>query len=142
MRRARGVVPRPVRVARFRRPVLAVGAQLKNTFCLARGDEATLGPHVGDLDNLATLAAFEAAVARTGARGHRELGAMLAATSADCVILATPSGLHPAQAMEVARGEEGRRRRGEGEGRREGGRGREARRQEGRREAPPRRQRP
>ena len=48
-------------------------------------------------------AALEAAVARTGARGHRELGAMLAATSADCVILATPSGLHPAQAMEVAR---------------------------------------
>jgi hydrogenase maturation protein HypF len=65
MRRARGFVPRPVRVARgFRRPVLAVGAQLKNAFCLSRGDEATLGPHVGDLDNLETYAAFEAAVAR------------------------------------------------------------------------------
>ena len=65
MRRARGFVPRPVRVARrFRRPVLAVGAQLKNAFCLARGDEATLGPHVGDLDGLETYAAFEAAVER------------------------------------------------------------------------------
>ncbi len=65
MRRARGFVPRPVRVARrFRRTVLAVGAQLKNTFCLARGDEATLGPHVGDLDGLETYAAFEAAIAR------------------------------------------------------------------------------
>jgi hydrogenase maturation protein HypF len=65
MRRARGFVPRPVRVARrVRRPVLAVGAQLKNAFCLARGDEVTLGPHVGDLDNLETYAAFEAAVAR------------------------------------------------------------------------------
>jgi hydrogenase maturation protein HypF len=65
MRRARGFVPRPVRTARrFARPVLAVGAQLKNAFCLARGDEATLGPHVGDLDNLETYAAFEAAVAR------------------------------------------------------------------------------
>jgi hydrogenase maturation protein HypF len=65
MRRGRGFVPRPVRVARrFARPVLAVGAQLKNTFCLARGEEATLGPHVGDLDNLETYAAFEAAVAR------------------------------------------------------------------------------
>ncbi len=65
LRRARGFVPRPVRVSRrFARPILGVGAQLKNTFCLARGDEATLGPHVGDLDNLETYAAFEAAIAR------------------------------------------------------------------------------
>jgi hydrogenase maturation protein HypF len=65
MRRARGFVPRPVRVARrFSRPVLGVGAQLKNAICLARGDEAVLGPHVGDLDGLETYAAFEAAVAR------------------------------------------------------------------------------
>ena len=65
MRRARGFVPRPVRVARrFSRPLLAVGAQLKNAFCLARGEEATLGPHVGDLDNLETYQAFEAAVVR------------------------------------------------------------------------------
>jgi len=65
MRRGRGFVPRPVRVARrFSRPVLAVGAQLKNAVCLARGEEATLGPHVGDLDGLETYAAFEAAIAR------------------------------------------------------------------------------
>jgi hydrogenase maturation protein HypF len=65
MRRSRGFVPRPVRLRRpVARPILAVGAQLKNTFCLARGDEATLGPHVGDLDDLETFASFEAAVAR------------------------------------------------------------------------------
>jgi hydrogenase maturation protein HypF len=64
MRRGRGYVPAPVRVRRFRRPVLAAGAQLKNACCLARGDEAVLGPHVGDLDGLETYAAFEAAVAR------------------------------------------------------------------------------
>ncbi len=65
MRRARGFVPRPVRVARgFSRPVLAAGGQLKNAFCIGRGEEATLGPHVGDLDNLETYQAFEAAVAR------------------------------------------------------------------------------
>ncbi len=65
LRRSRGWVPRPIGLRRrFARPVLAVGAQLKNTFCLARGEEATLGPHVGDLDNLETYASFEAAVAR------------------------------------------------------------------------------
>ncbi len=65
LRRSRGWVPRPVRVRRrFARPTLGVGAQLKNACCLGRGDEATLGPHVGDLDNLETYAAFEAAVER------------------------------------------------------------------------------
>jgi hydrogenase maturation protein HypF len=65
MRRSRGFVPRPVRLARrFAAPVLAAGAQLKNTFCLGRGDEATLGPHVGDLDALETYASYEAAIAR------------------------------------------------------------------------------
>jgi UDP-N-acetyl-2-amino-2-deoxyglucuronate dehydrogenase len=48
-------------------------------------------------------AALAAAVQKTGARGHASLAALLAATQADCVVLATPSGLHPAQAMEVAR---------------------------------------
>ena len=52
------------RAAASARPVLGVGAQLKNACCLARGDEAVLGPHVGDLDGLETYGAFEAAVAR------------------------------------------------------------------------------
>ena len=47
--------------------------------------------------------ALAAAVARTGAVGHADLGSMLATTQADCVILTTPSGLHPGQAIEVAR---------------------------------------
>jgi UDP-N-acetyl-2-amino-2-deoxyglucuronate dehydrogenase len=47
--------------------------------------------------------ALAAAVARTGAKGHSSLTNMLAETSADCVVLTTPSGLHPAQAIEVAR---------------------------------------
>jgi hydrogenase maturation protein HypF len=65
LRRSRGFVPRPVRLRRrFARPVLGVGAQLKNACCLARGDEAVLGPHVGDLDGLETYGAFEAAIAR------------------------------------------------------------------------------
>jgi hydrogenase maturation protein HypF len=64
-RRSRGYVPRAVRLRRpVRRPVLACGAHLKNTFCLAAGDEAWLGPHIGDLDNLEATSAFEEQVER------------------------------------------------------------------------------
>jgi hydrogenase maturation protein HypF len=65
LRRSRGYVPRAIALHRaVQRPVLAVGAQLKNTFCIATADSAYLGPHIGDLENLAALEFFEAAVAR------------------------------------------------------------------------------
>lgn len=65
LRRSRGFVPRAIPLADpVSRPVLAVGGQLKNACCVARGREAFLGPHVGDLDHLATYRAFEAAVSR------------------------------------------------------------------------------
>jgi hydrogenase maturation protein HypF len=65
LRRSRGWVPRPIRLARpAARPVLAAGSQLKNACCILRGDEATLGPHAGDLDDLANYEAWEAAIAR------------------------------------------------------------------------------
>ena len=64
-RRSRGYVPRPLPVARpFARPVLAVGGQLKNAFCIGLGEAAHLGPHVGDLDGLTTYRSFEQAIAR------------------------------------------------------------------------------
>jgi UDP-N-acetyl-2-amino-2-deoxyglucuronate dehydrogenase len=47
-------------------------------------------------------AALERAVERTGAPGFRSLDTMLANTDADVVILATPSGLHAVQAVQVA----------------------------------------
>jgi UDP-N-acetyl-2-amino-2-deoxyglucuronate dehydrogenase len=46
--------------------------------------------------------ALKKAVAQTGARGHDTLTKMLAATKADIIVLATPSGLHPEQAIEAA----------------------------------------
>lgn len=46
--------------------------------------------------------ALRAAVQRTGAKGHARLEDLLASTTADCVILTTPSGLHPKQAIAVA----------------------------------------
>jgi UDP-N-acetyl-2-amino-2-deoxyglucuronate dehydrogenase len=48
-------------------------------------------------------AALAAAVARTGAEGFSSLHALLAGSDADVVILATPSGLHPQQAIAAAR---------------------------------------
>ena len=46
--------------------------------------------------------ALAQAVARTRARGYRSLPDMLKTTEADLVILTTPSGLHPEQAIQVA----------------------------------------
>ncbi len=53
---------------------------------------------VSDTDPAALARAQE----RTGARGFRSLDALLAGTDADIVILATPSGLHAEQAIQVA----------------------------------------
>ena len=41
-----------------RRHVLACGAELKSTFCVAKDDRAWVGHHIGDLRNADTLAAF------------------------------------------------------------------------------------
>jgi hydrogenase maturation protein HypF len=59
LRRSRGYVPAdlPLPVA-AERPVLACGAELKNTFCVAKGARAWVGHHVGDLRNFETLSSF------------------------------------------------------------------------------------
>jgi len=59
IRRSRGYVPEPVTVDHeFPRPVLACGAELKNTFCLAKGRHAFVSHHIGDLENAETLRSF------------------------------------------------------------------------------------
>lgn len=63
IRRARGQVPTPIRLAEEVPPVLAVGGQLKNTICITRGAEAFVSQHIGDLDNLETIEFFEDTVA-------------------------------------------------------------------------------
>ena len=59
IRRSRGYVPGsiplPVQAAR---PVLACGAELKNTFCVAKGSRAWVSHHIGDLENFETLESF------------------------------------------------------------------------------------
>jgi hydrogenase maturation protein HypF len=59
IRRSRGYAPEPITTKnRFPRPVLACGAELKNTFCLARGRHAFVSHHIGDLENAETLRSF------------------------------------------------------------------------------------
>jgi len=59
LRRSRGYVPAhlplPIDAGE---PVLGCGAELKNTFCLARRDRAWVGHHIGDLKNYETLSSF------------------------------------------------------------------------------------
>ncbi len=59
VRRSRGHVPDalplPVPAAE---PLVAVGAELKSTFCVARGCQAFLSAHLGDLDSLEAYRAF------------------------------------------------------------------------------------
>jgi hydrogenase maturation protein HypF len=65
LRRSRGYVPRPIPLSHpVARPVLACGAQLKNTFCLAAGEVAVLGPHVGDLDRVEVHRSYEESIER------------------------------------------------------------------------------
>lgn len=58
LRRARGYAPHPVRLpASFAESdeILAMGGELKNTFCLLKNGEAILSQHIGDLEDAATF---------------------------------------------------------------------------------------
>ncbi len=59
LRRSRGYAPYPVHLRKEGIPLLAVGAELKNTFCLTRGKYAFLSHHIGDMENYETLISFE-----------------------------------------------------------------------------------
>jgi hydrogenase maturation protein HypF len=59
VRRSRGYAPYPVRLTRAAPPILAVGGELKSTFCVTRDNYAYLSQHIGDMENVETLDAFE-----------------------------------------------------------------------------------
>ncbi len=59
IRRSRGYVPVPIFLNKKVPPILACGAELKNTVCLTRGNQAFLSQHIGDLENLATYDFFK-----------------------------------------------------------------------------------
>lgn len=62
IRRSRGYVPVPVTVNGVHKAapsILACGGEMKNTFCLGKGNEFYLSHHIGDLENLETLQSYE-----------------------------------------------------------------------------------
>jgi hydrogenase maturation protein HypF len=64
VRRSRGFVPESIPLpVPARRPLLACGAELKSTFCVARGERAWVGHHIGDLKNYETLRSFTDGIA-------------------------------------------------------------------------------
>ena len=57
VRRSRGFAPSPLPLSSAR-PLVAAGAELKSTFCVATGEGAFLSPHLGDLDSETAYRAF------------------------------------------------------------------------------------
>jgi hydrogenase maturation protein HypF len=59
LRRSRGYAPYPVKLPFEVKPTLAVGGELKNTFCMTRDHYAFLSHHIGDMENAETYESFE-----------------------------------------------------------------------------------
>ncbi len=63
IRRARGYAPYPIHLTFRSQQILGCGAELKNTFCLARDEHAFLSQHIGDMENLETMEHFDNTIA-------------------------------------------------------------------------------
>ena len=63
VRRSRGYVPSPISLAEGGPTVLGTGGELKNALCLAKGADAIMSQHVGDMKNYESYRHFDAVAA-------------------------------------------------------------------------------
>jgi len=91
--------PSVIRDRKLRIALVGCGRIAQNHFAALK-QHASRAELVAVCDN--QPAALERAVALTGAAGFASLDALLAGSDADLVVLCTPSGLHPRQAIRVA----------------------------------------
>lgn len=59
IRKARGYVPKAIKLAKPLPPIVALGAQQKNTICIIRGDQAFVSQYMGSLNTPASIDFFE-----------------------------------------------------------------------------------
>lgn len=91
--------PAPITGHKIRFALVGCGRIAKNHFgALKQHAERAELVDICDIDPVALAAAAK----ETGATPHASLDAMLAKTSADVVVIATPSGLHPEQTIQIA----------------------------------------
>lgn len=79
LRRSRGLAPGAVATLPVKRPILALGADLKNAITLVVRGEAFVSQHIGDLDHLEAFRAFEETI--------RDLTAMYAIRMEDLLVV-------------------------------------------------------
>lgn len=58
IRRSRSYAPSPISLQYISPPLLATGGELKNTFCIARDEQAFMSHHIGDMENFETYQSF------------------------------------------------------------------------------------
>ena len=64
LRRSRGWTPEPVSLKMNVEGIVATGAELKNCFCVGKGNQAILSQHIGDLKNAETFKFYQEAFDR------------------------------------------------------------------------------
>ena len=64
IRRSRGFAPLPIFYDSNKKSVLALGGELKNTFCLAKNDLFYTSPYIGDVSDLRTVEILEKSIER------------------------------------------------------------------------------
>ena len=64
VRRSRGYVPGAIPVGMAADGILALGSELKSTFCIAKGRSAILSQHIGDLQNQETYDFYASSIER------------------------------------------------------------------------------